>query len=97
MRTLHRANALGGSGAGGWFSPVEVKDGLAGRGVGSAIALSVEDKSLGALCEPLCNHLRIEGIGENLRPVLEGAVRGDRRRAAGVIALRDDVKRENGP
>jgi hypothetical protein len=57
-------------------------------------ALSVEHEALGALGEALGDDLGVERVGEDLRPVLECAVRGDRGRATVVVALGDHLEGE---
>jgi hypothetical protein len=47
-----------------------------------------------ALGEALGDDLSVEGVGEHLRPVFEGAVGGDAGGAAVVVALADDLKGE---
>jgi len=51
---------------------------------------------LGALSESLGDDLRVEGVGEDLGPVLERAIGRDASRSSVVVALGDDLEGELG-
>jgi len=72
---------------------LELRSALVGHG---AVALSVDDEALAGLGEALGDHLGVESVGEDTRPVLEGAVGGDGDGAPMGVAVADDLKGELG-
>ena len=57
-----------------------------------SVTLSVENEVFAALGESLGDHLCVERVGEDLGPILEGAIGRDGGRATIVVAFGDDLK-----